>query len=868
MRFHVAVLLATVLVVLDAAPYKRQYYPQRAGYYPTSAYYGPAGFSADDYYSAPYSGYPSYYSGYNRNQQYNSRPSSYRYPSSFGYQSAYPNGFGWPRWSSFPRFVATPQSKPTAAGVIAVVAPNVADEGLKAQQPVVLVLDHDEDDLQQQQQQQEEEEFDLSKLVGNFVPDVNHQQQQPQDEEQPELQEPATQDGFLGAVAQAQFAAQSEADFDQPELSPLVVPSGMSFESQEAVAAEQVVQHDQPAPMAAVEPVVEAQVQPIAVVAEPVQVAELAEPVSAIADQVGQSTKVEEPVEAQAVDEPVQVAQTAFQVGETAQVAEPLAESDIVQAADAGTIVVPLISADANQPEAVVEFVPVDPVSDIEQQIVAVAEPAVEAEPVPETPVVADVVHVDPLPVAEAEQKPEEDAGVPVAAVQEAAPETPVVADIVQVDPLPVAEAEQKPQEDAGVPVAEPAQVAVQVPVAADEEQVVELSPVVQVEPLAVAEVEQKPVEDVVPVAAVQEAAPETPVVADVVQVDPLPVAEVEQKPEEDVVPVAAVQEAVQEAVPETPVVADVVQVDPLPVAEAEQKPQEDAGVPVAVEEAKPVGQQEIWVHVSPAGQSTQEQDAVQLASRPFPATPTFQKPEVWIESDVAAPSQVDQQDTVLAVLEAGQPAKVGTPVQVALNADNSNEQDNSAENASTEKAETVTESNEDNSLEKMQVELVQSAEPVPLPQADSQVKDPVEQQQQQPLIYREEIVVSSGSLAVGHQGDAQVSLKPAAVIAIPDRVTAAQVEEEAGQVQAVESDQKVEKPVAEDLKIEEPVVAEQEKTELRLHHQLGGKHDSDLTSILFAKGINKHKGPGCLSGASIRHHPNMATFYGLRARV
>lgn len=106
----VAVLLATVLVVLDAAPYKRQYYPQRAGYYPTSAYYGPAGFSADDYYSAPYSGYPSYYSGYNRNQQYNSRPSSYRYPSSLGYQSAYLNGFGWPRWSSFPRFVATPQS--------------------------------------------------------------------------------------------------------------------------------------------------------------------------------------------------------------------------------------------------------------------------------------------------------------------------------------------------------------------------------------------------------------------------------------------------------------------------------------------------------------------------------------------------------------------------------------------------------------------------------------------------------------------------------------------------------------------------------------------------------------------------------------
>ena len=109
-------LLATVLVVLDAAPYnKRQYYPsQSGGYYPSSSYYGgvgAGGYSADDYYSPYGSSYP-YYSGYNRRPTSYASPSaaayrpttSYRYPS-LGYQSAaFP--FGWPRWSPFTRFGA------------------------------------------------------------------------------------------------------------------------------------------------------------------------------------------------------------------------------------------------------------------------------------------------------------------------------------------------------------------------------------------------------------------------------------------------------------------------------------------------------------------------------------------------------------------------------------------------------------------------------------------------------------------------------------------------------------------------------------------------------------------------------------------
>lgn len=110
----IAVLLATVLVVLDAAPYnKRQYYPSQSGYYPSSAYYGgAAGYSADDYYSpygsasGGYSGSP-YYSGYNRRQPtVNSyRPTGYRYPGSLGYHSAaFPGVFGFPRWNPFTRF--------------------------------------------------------------------------------------------------------------------------------------------------------------------------------------------------------------------------------------------------------------------------------------------------------------------------------------------------------------------------------------------------------------------------------------------------------------------------------------------------------------------------------------------------------------------------------------------------------------------------------------------------------------------------------------------------------------------------------------------------------------------------------------------
>lgn len=115
MNKKIAVLLATVLVVLDAAPYnKRQYYPSQSGYYPSSAYYGgaAAGYSADDYYSpygsasGGYSGSP-YYSGYNRRQPtVNSyRPTGYRYPGSLGYHSAaFPGVFGFPRWNPFTRF--------------------------------------------------------------------------------------------------------------------------------------------------------------------------------------------------------------------------------------------------------------------------------------------------------------------------------------------------------------------------------------------------------------------------------------------------------------------------------------------------------------------------------------------------------------------------------------------------------------------------------------------------------------------------------------------------------------------------------------------------------------------------------------------
>jgi hypothetical protein len=111
---QIAVLLATVLVVLDAAPYnKRQYYPSQSGaYYPSSSYYGgvgAGGYSADDYYSPYGSSYP-YYSSYNRRQPSYARPAtSYRYPSlgSPGYPSAAFSGvFGWPRWSPFTRFGA------------------------------------------------------------------------------------------------------------------------------------------------------------------------------------------------------------------------------------------------------------------------------------------------------------------------------------------------------------------------------------------------------------------------------------------------------------------------------------------------------------------------------------------------------------------------------------------------------------------------------------------------------------------------------------------------------------------------------------------------------------------------------------------
>lgn len=154
-------------------------------------------------------------------------------------------------------------------------APN-AGQDLKDHEPVVLVLDHD-DDLQQHQ----EEEFDLTKLVGNFVPATTNDEQVKEPEQQPELQEPASQDGFYGAEAQAQFEStqETEQDFVQPELSPLVVPEGF-------------VHDEKPKPMAAVEVVQEAEIQPVAVVA----------------DLAAEPAKIEEPVK---VEEPVQVVEVA-----------------------------------------------------------------------------------------------------------------------------------------------------------------------------------------------------------------------------------------------------------------------------------------------------------------------------------------------------------------------------------------------------------------------------------------------------------------------------------------------------------------------------------------------------------------------------
>ena len=104
----VAVLLATIVVLLDAAPYKQRYFPQQSGYYP-SVYGGYP--SVDDYYGySPYgsSSYPYYYGAGQQNiRRGNPYYQSAAYPSA--YPSAYP-GFGWPsRWSPFTRFGAAVQ---------------------------------------------------------------------------------------------------------------------------------------------------------------------------------------------------------------------------------------------------------------------------------------------------------------------------------------------------------------------------------------------------------------------------------------------------------------------------------------------------------------------------------------------------------------------------------------------------------------------------------------------------------------------------------------------------------------------------------------------------------------------------------------
>ena len=158
----------------------------------------------------------------------------------------------------------------------------------------------------------------------------------------------------------------------------------------------------------------------------------------------------------------------------------------------------------------------------------------------------------------------------------------------------------------------------------------------------------------------------------------------------------------------------------------------------------------------------------------PIAAPPVYQKPVVWIEFDL--------------------PAATALPVR-----------DSSSEDFSTEKTETATDaaSAEDDSAEKVkltgqeeQIQMV-PVEAVQAPQSDSQLKEPAKEQ---PLVYREEIVVSSGSLAVGLQQDQ--SSKPDKVTAVIDPVKVA--DEEPVQIQAVQSEDKVEAPAADDLKVAE----------------------------------------------------------------
>ena len=136
------------------------------------------------------------------------------------------------------------------------------------------------------------------------------------------------------------------------------------------------------------------------------------------------------------------------------------------------------------------------------------------------------------------------------------------------------------------------------------------------------------------------------------------------------------------------------------------------------------------------------------------------------------------------------------------------------------EQHQTVVKAVEPAESEKIQPVAEEAVNP---PQSDSQVKATAEQPaagQQQPIVFHEEIIVSSDSIAIG-QAPGAVSLPRPVVVAIPERVQPEENEKAVvTDIKPIEAEQvKVEAPVAESLKIESSDVAKKPHDDCKVEY-------------------------------------------------